>query len=66
MRDNLDNVKPIKFSWWIRFLLFFRKPYYGCDFGYDDPENIVCMKELFGIYYITCHKLKDIERRKDE
>jgi len=66
MRDIFENVKPVKFSWWIRFLLFFRKPFYGCDFGYNDPKNIVCMKELFGKYYITYNKLKGIERGKDE
>ena len=46
------QLESMRLSWWIRFLLFFRKPIYGVDWGYGFPV-IICMKMLFGICYVT-------------
>jgi hypothetical protein len=50
-------IKSSKVSWWIRLMLFFKKPICGYDFGYEE-SCVVCMKCFRGKYYITdCKEL---------
>ena len=40
-------------KWWEKILLWFKKPYYGCDYGYKDDFTVeIVAKNLFGKIYI--------------
>lgn len=62
MRDKKDNFrlldwqlkqKDIGIKWWEKILLWFRKPYYGYDYGFGDKSVVVVAKKMFGKIYIV-------------
>ena len=45
--------KPKPYGIFIKFLLLFKRPRYGCDFGAYDHSCVVTYKVLFGVTYIV-------------
>lgn len=51
-------VKSYRIPWYIKFLLNFKRSYYGTDVGVLDDTIIVEAKYLFGKIYIINVELK--------
>ena len=50
---NWDLIqKSVGIKWWERILLWFKKPYYGYDYGYHDESVVVIVKKMFRKIYI--------------
>jgi hypothetical protein len=55
--------KHVGIKWWERILLWFRKPYFGYDYGYHDESVVVIAKKLFGkIYIIGEHHIDNLKK----
>jgi hypothetical protein len=53
--------------WWIRLVLFFKKPTCGVDWGYkDDKTAVVCIKKFRGVYYIYDYKEYNPDEHNNE